>query len=78
MTRKIDLTKYLRSRIIPWVFSIILLAALIVTWLILQKPTQEKIVTKFSLDLDKDLMLDVNSYPALAISHDGKSIVFKS
>ena len=78
MTRKIDLTKYLRSRIIPWVFSIILLAALIVTWLILQKPTQEKIVTKFSLDLDKDLMLDVNSYPALAISHDGKSIVFKA
>ncbi len=78
MNRKIDLTRFTRSKIIPWVFSIVLLAALIVTWLMLNKPAQEKIVTKFSLELNNDLMLDVNSYPALAISHDGKSLVFKA
>jgi len=78
MNRKIDLTKIIRSRIIPWIFSVLLLTALIVTWLMLNKPVQEKLVTKFSLVLKNDLMLDVNSYPALAISHDGKTIIFKA
>ncbi len=55
-----------------------LLIALIITWLILYKPASEKIVTRFTLGIGKDLTLDVNSYPALAISHDGKSIVFKA
>jgi serine/threonine protein kinase/Tol biopolymer transport system component len=78
MNRKIDLTKFTRSRIIPWVFSIVLLTALIVAWPMLNKPAQEKIVTKFSLELNNNLILDVNNYPALAISHDGKSLVFKA
>ncbi|MCG6914604.1 protein kinase [bacterium BMS3Abin03] len=78
MNRKIDVTKFIRSRIIPWVFSILLLAALIATWLVLNKPAREKIVTKFSLEIENDNMLDVSSYPALAISHDGKSLVYKA
>jgi len=78
MNRKIDVTKFIRSRIIPWVFSILLLAALIATWLVLNKPAREKIVTKFSLEIENDYMLDVSSYPALAISHDGKSLVYKA
>jgi len=78
MNRKMDFTKIIRSRIIPWIFSILLLATLIVTWLMLNKPVQENIVTKFSLELNNDLMLDVNSYPALAISHDGKILIFKA
>jgi serine/threonine-protein kinase len=78
MNRRIDLTRVFRSRIIPWVFSIILLVALIVTWLILNKHSQEKIVTKFSVELGKDYTLDISSYPALAISHDGKSLIYKA
>jgi serine/threonine protein kinase/Tol biopolymer transport system component len=78
LNRKLDLTKLFRSRMIPWIFSILLLAALVVTLLMLNKPVPDKIVTRFSIELSRDLMLDVSSYPALAISHDGKSIVFKA
>ncbi len=78
MDRRIDLTKFIHSGMIPWFFSTILLVALIVTWLILQKPELKNIVTKFSVELGHDYTLDVSSYPALAISHDGKSLIYKA
>jgi len=78
LNRRIDLSKSFRSSIFPWIFSIILLIALVSTWLILKKPFQEKNVTKFSLDIGEDKVFDLNSWPALAISHDGSKLVFKA
>ncbi|MCX6173795.1 MAG: protein kinase [Ignavibacteriales bacterium] len=78
LNRRIDLSKFFRSSIFPWIFSIILLIALVSTWLVLNKPSQEKIITKFSLDIGDDKILDLNSYPAMAISHDGSKLVFKA
>ena len=78
MNRRIDLSKFFRSSIFPWVFSIILLLALVISWLMLNKSAPEKIITKFSLDMGVDKVLDVNAYPALAISHDGTKIVIKA
>ncbi len=78
MNRRIDLSKFFRSSIFPWVFSIVLLLALVISWLMLNKSAPDKIITKFSLDLGTDKVLDVNAYPALAISHDGTKIVIKA
>ncbi len=78
LNRRIDLSKFFRSSIFPWIFSIILLLALVTSWLLLNKSVPEKIITKFSLEMGVDKVLDVNAYPALAISHDGTKVVIKA
>jgi serine/threonine protein kinase len=78
MNRRIDLARFFRSSIAPWSLSILLTLALIATWLELQAPSSENIVTKVSLDIGADKLLDINAYPALALSHDGAKLVFKA
>jgi serine/threonine protein kinase/Tol biopolymer transport system component len=77
LTTKVGM-KYFQSKFVPWIISSVLLIALIASFLILNNPPVEKIVTRFSLDLGNNLILDVNAYPAIAISHDGKIVVFKA
>ncbi len=78
LNRRIDLATFFRSGIVPWSLSILLFIALVATWLILHKPSQANIVTRFSLDIGGDNVLDMSTYPALAISHDGTKLVFKA
>jgi serine/threonine protein kinase/Tol biopolymer transport system component len=61
-----------------WIISLLLLIALVIVVLILNRPDSEKIVTRFSLDIGDTQVLDLSAYPAIAISHDGKSIVYKA
>ena len=77
MTTKVGM-KYFQSKFVPWIISSVLLIALIASFIILNNPSVEKIVTRFSLDTGSKLILDVTSYPAMAISHDGKIVVFKA
>ncbi len=78
MNRRIDLSKIFGSSVFPWVIILLLTAALVTTWLMLRAPSAEQIITKFSLDIGEDKVLDINSYPALTISHSGTLIVFKA
>ncbi|MDP1675266.1 MAG: protein kinase [Bacteroidota bacterium] len=78
MNRRIDLSKFFGSSVLQWVIIILLTGALGATWLILREPSSERIITKFSLDIGEDNVLDINSYPALTISHNGTMIVFKA
>ena len=70
--------QFLRFKNIPWILSILLLIALVTSILLMNKPLSQKIVTRFTLDFSSKLILDVTSYPAMAISHDGKIVVFKA
>ena len=78
MNHRIDLSKIFGSSVFPWVIILLLTAALVTTWLMLRAPSAEQIITKFSLDIGEDKVLDINSYPALTISHSGTLIVFKA
>jgi eukaryotic-like serine/threonine-protein kinase len=78
MNRRIDLSKLFGSVVLPWVITLILIVALGLTWLMFREPSPERIVTKFSLDIGEDKVLDINAYPALTISHNGTMIVFKA
>ncbi|MEW6060658.1 MAG: protein kinase [Bacteroidota bacterium] len=78
MNRRIDLAKFFGSSAISWALSAILIVALVSTWLLLHAPAASNVVTKFTIDLGADKVMDVTSYPALAISHDGTKVVFKA
>lgn len=69
---------FLRTSLVPWtLFSVVLIGSIIV-WLVMRNPDRKNDVVKFSLDIGEDKVLDINSYPALTISHDGTMIVFKA
>ncbi|MCK9408853.1 MAG: serine/threonine-protein kinase [Bacteroidetes bacterium] len=78
MNRRIDLSKFFGSSVLSWVIIVLLVGALGAVWLVLREPSSERIITKFSLDIGEDKVLDINSYPALTISHNGTMIVFKA
>jgi serine/threonine protein kinase/Tol biopolymer transport system component len=78
MSRRIDLAKIFSASAIPWTLSAFLIAALVLVWIFLRAPAAAHIVTKFAMDIGNDKLMDVTSYPALAISHDGTKVVFKA
>ena len=78
MNRRIDLSKIFGSTLVPWIIVLLLILILGTSWMMLRKSSNEVIVTKFTLDIGEEKVLDINSYPALTISHDGRMIVFKA
>ncbi|MHB1048454.1 MAG: protein kinase domain-containing protein [Bacteroidota bacterium] len=78
MNRRIDLSSFFRSSLLPWSMTMLLTAAIVATWFFFRTPKAEPIVTKFTLDIGNEKILDITAYPALSISHDGSTIVFKA
>ncbi|MFA6469443.1 MAG: protein kinase [Bacteroidota bacterium] len=78
MNERFDLAAPFRSSVLPWVLTMILMASLVSLWIFLRQAPAKNIITKFTLDIGDDKMLDVTSYPALTISHDGTKVVFKA
>ncbi|MFA6455952.1 MAG: protein kinase [Bacteroidota bacterium] len=78
MNRRIDLSKLFGSAVLPWIIILVLIVALTVTWFMFRAHPFERVIAKFALDIGEDKVLDINSYPALTISHDGTMIVFKA
>ncbi len=78
MNRRIDLSSYFGSSLLPWSMTILMAAVIGATWLFFRMPTTENIVTKFTLDIGTEKILDLTAYPALAISSDGSKIIFKA
>ncbi len=78
MNHRIDLSKLFGSAVFPWVIILLLLVLLGVTWMMLREPSSERIITKFTLDVGEDKVLDINAHPALTISHDGRMVIFKA
>jgi len=66
-----------KSRYLIWSLIIILLASILYLTLN-NNPLTQKIVTRFSLDVGKDKVINMAAYPALAISHDGSKLVVKA
>jgi len=59
--------------------SIILILLLTVSYLIYSGETvTQKAVTKFTINIGNDKVINMSAYPALAISHDGSKIVVKA
>ena len=48
------------------------------TWWMAHMPRPEQMVIRFGFSLPDDLALDLSAYPALAISHDGRTLVYKA
>jgi len=78
MNRRFDLAAPFRSSVIPWILTGVLSLALLFTWWMLRPTTSGNFITKFTLDIGEEKMLDVTAYPALTISHDGSKVVFKA
>jgi Tol biopolymer transport system component/predicted Ser/Thr protein kinase len=78
MNRKINLASFFRSALVPWMVSIVLALALLTTWLLFHRSVADGIVTKFLMYIGDDNVLDIGSYPALALSHDGTKLIFKA
>ncbi|MBI2428499.1 MAG: serine/threonine-protein kinase [Ignavibacteriales bacterium] len=78
MNRRFDLAQPFRSSLFPWMLSVVLILSLVVVWVLLRAVPAENIVTKFTLDIGEDKVLDVISYPSIAISNNGRKIVFKA
>ena len=75
--RKFYLGNIFKSRYFLW--SLILILFLAVSYLMYSGETiTKKTVTKFSLDIGKDKVINMSGYPALAISHDGSKLVVKA
>ena len=78
MNRKINLTGFFRAKAIPWILSMVLVLALLATWLLSHRSLSEGAVTKFMMYIGDDNVLDIGSHPALALSHDGTKLIFKA
>jgi eukaryotic-like serine/threonine-protein kinase len=78
LNRRISLSRFFRSQMLPWSFAGVLALALLVTWVISHKSFTENIVTKFLMYIGDDNVLDIGSYPALTLSHDGTKLIFKA
>jgi eukaryotic-like serine/threonine-protein kinase len=78
MNRKIDLTRFFRSATLPWILSLALILALAATLLLTHKSLPEGNVTKFQMYIGDDNILDIGSYPVIALSHDGSKLIFKA
>jgi eukaryotic-like serine/threonine-protein kinase len=78
MNRKINLATFFRSALVPWTLAVVLALALLTTWLFLHRSVVDGIVTKFMMYIGDDNVLDIGSYPALALSHDGSKLIFKA
>jgi eukaryotic-like serine/threonine-protein kinase len=78
LNRRFDLLRYARSGILPWILSALLGVALVSTWFLLHARVPEKVVVRFLAGVGNDKSLDVANYSALAISHDGTTLLYKA
>jgi eukaryotic-like serine/threonine-protein kinase len=78
INRWIHPARLLRSSWLPWIVSLLLALALLTTWVMFRKPSSDGFVAKFLMSIGEDNILDIGSYPALALSHDGTKLIFKA
>jgi len=78
LLRRINPAGLVRSTWLPWIISILLSAALLTTWIIFHRSIAENLVTRFQMYIGDENVLDIGSYPALALSHDGTKLIFKA
>ncbi len=63
------------SRFFPWTLAFVFLAISVFLWASVQNQSAPPM--KFAIDLGKNDLLDIQGYPAIAISPDGSKIVYK-
>ena len=77
LNRKIDLSGLFSSRIIPWALAIVSICAAVFLWTKMNRQVTPKDVTKFLINTG-DNNLVMSSTRSLAISHDGRTIIYSA